>query len=38
LAFGAPAAGSRNPTLWHVLRLAGIDTPIPGYGRLLREH
>jgi hypothetical protein len=24
--------------LWHVLRLAGVDAPITGYGRLLREH
>jgi len=24
--------------LWHLLRLAGVYTPIPGFGRLLREH
>jgi len=24
--------------LWHLLRLAGVDTPIHGFGRLLREH
>jgi hypothetical protein len=21
--------------MWHALRLAGVDQPIPGYGRLL---
>jgi maleate isomerase len=35
---GKPVVTSTQATLWHVLRLAGIDTPIPGYGRLLREH
>jgi maleate cis-trans isomerase len=29
---------STQATLWHVLRLAGVDAPISGYGRLLREH
>jgi hypothetical protein len=24
--------------LWHLLRLAGVNTPIHGFGRLLREH
>jgi len=24
--------------LWHLLRLAGVETPIAGFGRLLREH
>ena len=33
-----PVVTSTQATLWHVLRLAGVDTPIPGYGRLLREH
>jgi maleate isomerase len=33
-----PVVTSTQATLWHVLRLAGVDTPIAGYGRLLREH
>ena len=33
-----PVVTSTQATLWHVLRLAGVDTPIPGYGRLLREY
>jgi maleate isomerase len=35
---GKPVVTSTQATLWHVLRLAGVGTPIPGYGRLLREH
>jgi len=35
---GKPVVTSTQATLWHVLRLAGVTTPIPGYGRLLREH
>jgi maleate isomerase len=35
---GKPVVTSTQATLWHVLRLAGVATPIPGYGRLLREH
>ena len=35
---GKPVVTSTQATLWHVLRLAGVDTPIPGYGKLLREH
>ena len=35
---GKPVITSTQATLWHVLRLAGVATPIPGYGRLLREH
>ena len=35
---GKPVVTSTQATLWHVLRLAGVDSPIPGYGRLLREH
>jgi maleate isomerase len=35
---GKPVVTSTQATLWHVLRLAGVDTPIPGYGRLFREH
>jgi maleate isomerase len=35
---GKPVVTSTQATLWHVLRLAGVAEPIPGYGRLLREH
>jgi maleate isomerase len=35
---GRPVVTSTQATLWHVLRLAGVPTPIVGYGRLLREH
>ena len=35
---GKPVVTSTQATLWHVLRLAGVATPIPGYGRLLRNH
>jgi maleate isomerase len=35
---GKPVVTSTQATLWHVLRLAGVDAPIPGYGRLLRDH
>ncbi len=35
---GKPVVTSTQATLWHVLRLAGVTTAIPGYGRLLREH
>jgi maleate isomerase len=34
---GKPVVTSTQATLWHVLRLAGVTTPVPGYGRLLRE-
>lgn len=37
-AIGKPVVTSTQATLWHVLRLAGVADPIPGYGRLLREH
>ena len=33
-----PVVTSTQATLWHVLRLAGVSDPIPGYGRLMREH
>jgi maleate isomerase len=33
-----PVVTSTQATLWHVLRLAGVATPIAGYGRLLRDH
>jgi maleate isomerase len=35
---GKPVVTSTQATLWHALRLAGVATPIPGYGRLLCEH
>ncbi len=35
---GKPVVTSTQATLWHVLRLAGVTAPLPGYGRLLREH
>ncbi len=35
---GKPVVTSTQATLWHVLRIAGVTKPIPGYGRLLREH
>jgi maleate isomerase len=35
---GKPVVTSTQATLWHVLRLAGVATPIPGCGRLLRDH
>lgn len=35
---GKPVVTSTQATLWHVLRLAGVSAPIPGYGRLLREY
>ncbi|HZK90175.1 MAG TPA: hypothetical protein VFC56_08535 [Stellaceae bacterium] len=35
---GKPVISSTQAVLWHVMRLAGIDARIPGYGRLLREH
>lgn len=34
---GKPVVTSTQATLWHGLRLAGVDTPIRGFGRLLRE-
>ena len=35
---GKPVVTSTQAVLWHTLRLAGVATPVPGYGRLLREH
>ncbi|MBV8133983.1 MAG: hypothetical protein JO282_15930 [Alphaproteobacteria bacterium] len=35
---GKPVVTSTQAVLWHLLRLAGVDTPIPGFGRLLGEH
>jgi maleate isomerase len=36
-ALGKPVITSTQATLWHALRLAGIDDPIKGYGRLLEQ-
>ena len=33
-----PVVTSTQAVLWHLLRLAGVATPIHGFGRLLREH
>ncbi len=35
---GKPAVSSNQAMLWHCLRLAGIEDPVPGFGRLLAEH
>lgn len=35
---GKPVVSSTQAILWRLLRLAGVRTPIPGYGRLLRQH
>ena len=35
---GKPVVTSTQAVLWQLLRLAGVATPIPGYGRLLREY
>ncbi|MGE3915192.1 MAG: maleate cis-trans isomerase [Hyphomicrobiaceae bacterium] len=37
-ALGKPVVTSTQATLWHALRLAGIDDRIAGYGRLLAAH
>lgn len=37
-AIGKPVVTSTQATLWHALRLAGIDDRIPGAGRLLAVH
>lgn len=37
-ALGRPVITSTQATLWHALRLAGIEDRIGGYGRLLTEH
>lgn len=33
-----PVISSNTATLWAALRAAGVDTRIPGFGRLLQEH
>lgn len=35
---GKPVICSNQAMMWHVLRLAGIQDRIAGYGRLLRDH
>jgi maleate isomerase len=34
---GKPVITSHSATLWRALGLAGIETPIHGYGRLLAQ-
>lgn len=34
---GKPVVGSNQALAWDCLRLAGIDDPVPGFGRLLAE-
>ena len=36
-AIGKPVVTSHTATLWRALTLAGVDEPVPGYGRLLAE-
>ena len=35
---GKPVTASNHAMAWHALRLAGVDDPIAGLGRLFREH
>lgn len=35
---GKPVLSSNHAMAWHVLRLAGVTDPIPGYGSLYRDH
>lgn len=37
-ALGKPVITSTQATLWHALRLAGIEDPIEGFGVLLKRH
>ncbi|NTX31181.1 Asp/Glu racemase, partial [Burkholderia pyrrocinia] len=32
---GKPVLSSNHALAWHALRLAGVDDPVPGFGRLL---
>lgn len=34
---GKPITSSNHALIWHCLRLAGVEDPLPGYGRLFRE-
>ena len=36
-AIGKPVVTSTQATFWHLLRLAGVADPIPGYGQLLHR-
>ncbi|QNE15913.1 aspartate/glutamate racemase family protein [Pseudarthrobacter sp. NBSH8] len=36
--FGIPVVDSAIATLWHLLHLAGVSRPIPGWGALLAAH
>ncbi|MGB3433311.1 maleate cis-trans isomerase family protein [Achromobacter sp.] len=35
---GKPVIGSNQASMWHCLRLAGVNDRIDGHGRLFREH
>jgi len=35
---GLPVIGANQASLWHCLRLSGVDAKVPGYGRVLAEH
>ena len=35
--FGKPVISVNAATYWYALRRHGIDDPMPGFGRLLRE-
>jgi maleate isomerase len=37
-AIGKPVITSTQATLWHALRLAGVEDRVTGYGRLLSEY
>ena len=33
-----PVVAANQATIWHVAREFGLETPIAGFGSLLREH
>jgi maleate cis-trans isomerase len=35
--FGKPVVTTNQATLWAVMRTMGIETPLPGKGRLLEQ-
>jgi maleate isomerase len=35
---GRPVVTSNTAAVWHCLRTLGINDPVPGFGRLLRDH
>ncbi len=35
---GRPVVSSNVVTLWHMLRVSGVNDPLPKFGTLLREH